>query len=476
MSISGRFSLCTVFLITFFLSESLSLHAQERTARPGKQSKPPTFTKAREAAALAFLREHYPEAVKPLANLKSSNRAANERTLVDIFRASEKLTAAFEKDPTEARILLRQWHNQMQRRLLTGQLLRDPENEQIRAQIQKTIEQSIQIEADLLQHHAQQLKQQAMRTEQRRDEILKNKGQLAKKRFADLLIALKKVRPVTKPTDTQSEKLRTELLLRAMGPRFMIFREGVARDVNVTKEQQQVLAKLRTSEVEALTKFYREVQPEQRATKFQEYRVLADQRMTNALRKILKPAQEERLFELQLQEQGIFAAFGDPDLAQELELTEEQREKYATLVRAMQKDFAELREKAKKDPTSKEIQEEARKLRESYVRKIQDLLSEKQQKRWQHLLGKPLGEKGTNEKDPTKEESRSSLPNVTLPEKQTDYAKLETEIRSLKAKKVAWREIPWRVSLIEGIKESRKTKKPIILWVFIDRPIDDERC
>ena len=53
---------------------------------------------------------------------------------------------------------------------------------------------------------------------------------------------------------------------------------------------------------------------------------------------------------------------------------------------------------------------------------------------------------------------------------------LKAEIETLKAAKVAWREIAWKSCLIEGLKESREKKKPVLLWVFIDRPIDDARC
>ncbi len=53
---------------------------------------------------------------------------------------------------------------------------------------------------------------------------------------------------------------------------------------------------------------------------------------------------------------------------------------------------------------------------------------------------------------------------------------LKAEIESLKAAKPAWREIAWKSCLIEGLKEARDTKKPVVLWVFIDRPIDDARC
>ena len=53
---------------------------------------------------------------------------------------------------------------------------------------------------------------------------------------------------------------------------------------------------------------------------------------------------------------------------------------------------------------------------------------------------------------------------------------LKAEIETLKPAKVAWRGIAWKSCLLEGLKESREKKKPVLLWVFIDRPIDDARC
>ena len=57
----------------------------------------------------------------------------------------------------------------------------------------------------------------------------------------------------------------------------------------------------------------------------------------------------------------------------------------------------------------------------------------------------------------------------------TTYA-LKAEIEALKSSKVAWREIAWKSCLLEGLKDSRAKNKPALLWVFIDRPIDDARC
>jgi hypothetical protein len=53
---------------------------------------------------------------------------------------------------------------------------------------------------------------------------------------------------------------------------------------------------------------------------------------------------------------------------------------------------------------------------------------------------------------------------------------LKVEIEALKAANVAWREITWKSCLLEGLKESRANNKPVLLWVFIDRPVDDARC
>jgi hypothetical protein len=53
---------------------------------------------------------------------------------------------------------------------------------------------------------------------------------------------------------------------------------------------------------------------------------------------------------------------------------------------------------------------------------------------------------------------------------------LRGEIGALKAAKVAWREIAWKSCLLDGLQVARVKNKPVLLWVFIDRPIDDARC
>ena len=57
-----------------------------------------------------------------------------------------------------------------------------------------------------------------------------------------------------------------------------------------------------------------------------------------------------------------------------------------------------------------------------------------------------------------------------------DPEALRREIESMRVHDVAWRKIEWKTCLLDGIQASRDQHKPMILWVFIDRPVDDKRC
>ena len=67
-------------------------------------------------------------------------------------------------------------------------------------------------------------------------------------------------------------------------------------------------------------------------------------------------------------------------------------------------------------------------------------------------------------------------PSPVAEKEPTTPGALRAEIEALKPSRVAWRGIAWRSCLLEGLKESRARNKPALLWVFIDRPLDDARC
>jgi hypothetical protein len=53
---------------------------------------------------------------------------------------------------------------------------------------------------------------------------------------------------------------------------------------------------------------------------------------------------------------------------------------------------------------------------------------------------------------------------------------LKAEIEALKPAQFAWREIQWKTCLLEGLKESREKKKPVLLWVVGPGEALDGRC
>jgi len=66
---------------------------------------------------------------------------------------------------------------------------------------------------------------------------------------------------------------------------------------------------------------------------------------------------------------------------------------------------------------------------------------------------------------------------LRVPAQSPDLAvALKSKIDALKSPNVAWRQIQWKSCLLDGLKESREKKKPLMLWIFIDRPADDARC
>jgi hypothetical protein len=67
--------------------------------------------------------------------------------------------------------------------------------------------------------------------------------------------------------------------------------------------------------------------------------------------------------------------------------------------------------------------------------------------------------------EPSRPEKKATTPDA-----------LKAEVEALQPAKVAWREIAWKSCLLEGLKEARAANKPVLLWVFIDRPCDDARC
>lgn len=71
-----------------------------------------------------------------------------------------------------------------------------------------------------------------------------------------------------------------------------------------------------------------------------------------------------------------------------------------------------------------------------------------------------------------------AMSSATLAQQSTKLSagEIEQRVRAMKKADVVWRKIAWKTCLIDALHASKEQRKPIIAWVFIDRPKDDERC
>ncbi len=177
-----------------------------------------------------------------------------------------------------------------------------------------------------------------------------------------------------------------------LGPPFMVFRDKVQEELKLSKEQKEKLDKHLQGTVQDAMQFFQELgdkKPEEREKELQAYRESAQEKLTAVLKETLKQDQHKRLRQVVLQQEGLFA-IGNPDLMQELELTDKQRQQFVEVVQTFQKALEPLMKEAQKEGKPEEIHPKAMKLRKEHEERIEAILTDAQKKKWQEMLGKPL--------------------------------------------------------------------------------------
>mgnify|MGYP001126223202 CR=1 FL=1 len=93
---------------------------------PVRAARPLEITPEREAIALSFAQEHHPEMAALLGHLKRSNKRQYERAIRELFRTSERLAQAKERDDARYELDLEIWKVESQIRLLVARLTMSP--------------------------------------------------------------------------------------------------------------------------------------------------------------------------------------------------------------------------------------------------------------------------------------------------------------------------------------------------------------
>jgi hypothetical protein len=118
----------------------------------------------------------------------------------------------------------------------------------------------------------------------------------------------------------------------------------------------------------------------------QEFHRQANRQFGEALAKLLNADQQQRLRQIALRQEGLFA-LGDPEVAAELALSDAQRRQFQSIIQETQRRFVALGRKAETSGNPAAVEREARQIRSEQQDKIEALLTEAQRKKWRRLLG-----------------------------------------------------------------------------------------
>ena len=189
------------------------------------------------------------------------------------------------------------------------------------------------------------------------------------------------------------EQARKEIAHNLQGP-FAVFRDIVQEDLKLTAEQKEKVEEHLRERLPDIMEFFQSLEGvtgEEREKKLNAFRRQAQEKLASVLKATLKADQSKRLHQLGLQQEGAFALFhGEPKIAKDLKITQEQRKKFMAVVQDLQKKVKPLIEEAQSGGNPEEIRPKVMKIRKEHERQIEDLLTDTQKEQWKEMLGKPL--------------------------------------------------------------------------------------
>jgi hypothetical protein len=182
-------------------------------------------------------------------------------------------------------------------------------------------------------------------------------------------------------------------LVEVLGGAFVVYRDRVQEELKLSEEQKGKLLQKFPDHVQETMKVFekiKDLKSPEREKKMQEHRQTSDQQLSALLKDVLDAKQQERLFQLQLQQAGAFALLGQNEAFLKLKITDEQRKRFMEVVQEMQKKIEPLMKKAEAGGDPEEIRPKIMKIRKDHEGKLEALLTDAQKKQWQAMLGKPF--------------------------------------------------------------------------------------
>jgi hypothetical protein len=182
-------------------------------------------------------------------------------------------------------------------------------------------------------------------------------------------------------------------LVEVIGGAFVVYRDKVQEELKLSEEQKGRLLQTLPNHLQETMKVFEKVKDLKSAERekvMQEHRQKSDQKLSALLKDVLDAKQQERLFQLQLQQAGAFALLGQNEAFRKLKITDEQRKRFMEVVQEMHKKIEPVIKEAQSGGDPEQIRPKVMKIRREHEGRIEALLSDAQKKQWREMLGKPL--------------------------------------------------------------------------------------
>jgi hypothetical protein len=178
-------------------------------------------------------------------------------------------------------------------------------------------------------------------------------------------------------------------VVEALGPPFIVYREKVLEELNVTDEQKEKLMQHLIDRIMETGPFLDSLKDEaapDREKKLEEHRKNAREKLAKQVKEVLEPDQLKRLRQLTLQVEGAFALAQD-DVRKELKITQEQMMKFMAIMQELHKKAEAAIKEAQSGAKPEELRPKIEQLRKDHAQKFEDVLTDDQKKQWKELLG-----------------------------------------------------------------------------------------
>jgi len=195
------------------------------------------------------------------------------------------------------------------------------------------------------------------------------------------------------PAEQFPDEVRKHVVEALGGGSFLVFRDTVQDELNLSENQQEKLLEKFPEYVQETKKLFDRItnlKPEEREKEMQSHRQKFHEKLAAILNQTLKAEQLKRLQQLELQQQGPHA-LGRPDIVKELKITQEQLNQFMGVFQDMSKKIESLTQQAQSGSGNpEEIRLKAMKIRDEHQGKLEAILTDAQQSQWQEMLGKPF--------------------------------------------------------------------------------------